>query len=169
MVCCMSKNRRSFVPQWNVGCCAKKVWHIGLNHDRTPPSPSQTIVVTEGLQLLLSVTYNTQWVKSTIFSDIHWLICQTSKVKIELRCWYHSEFFFYRVVTQINQSLLKVDINIWHETSDDIFMRIDQKTVINYERNIKSLKNSCLKRVNYWQNSSLFTIWNWKLFPSKSR
>ena len=77
--------------------------------------------------------------------------------------------FFYRVVTQINQSLLKVDINIWHETSDDIFMRIDQKTVINYERNIKSLKNSCLKRVNYWQNSSLFTIWNWKLFPSKSR
>ena len=168
MVCCMSKNRRSFVPQWNVGCCAKKVWHIGLNHDRTPPSPSQTIVVTEGLQLLLSVTYNTQWVESTIFlTFIDWFV--------KLQKWKLSsgvdtiQNFFYRVVTQINQSLLKVDINIWHETSDDIFMRIDQKTVINYERNIKSLKNSCLKRVNYWQNSSLFTIWNWKLFPSKSR
>ena len=154
------------VERWLL--CQKSVTH------RSKPWSHPTLAFSDNCCHGRASTFTISYIQYTVsrinhFSDIHWLICQTSKVKIELRCWYHSEFFFYRVVTQINQSLLKVDINIWHETSDDIFMRIDQKTVINYERNIKSLKNSCLKRVNYWQNSSLFTIWNWKLFPSKSR
>ena len=90
VACQKSPFFRPPVERWLL--CQKSVTH------RSKPWSHPTLAFSDNCCHGRASTFTISYIQYTVsrinhFSDIHWLICQTSKVKIELRCWYHSEFF----------------------------------------------------------------------------